>query len=691
MTPSELELKIKADVHDASVGLEILGKKLEVTRTAVTRMNTSFANSTKGINSASVALVNVGRVAQDLPFGFIGIANNLNPLFESFQRLRNETGSTSLALKALGSSLLGGGGLGLALSGITSALTLAQVGFSAWTRGFGGATEKLEEHARTVEVVKSEHEKFAESMNKVVENAAKESTEVSLIFSALVNSNISLSERATLIGKLNEISPPYLGSLDKEKASYEEIAKAIQVYNESQVNVIRIKALLPEAEKIFKKILDAQIELAKNKELQGSLFGLSEEDFNKEQRRLTDFIRGRTAELSNAKKYLTELAGGEDILGQILFGKTDTTEVKKTSDTIAKALDDLQKQIRVLDTFEINLNVDKGTDKLKAFEEALKQINGISDSVTNKLSAVQTVTAQIEFVEGNPAEKIKAIETAIQQLLNLKIDPQDTIIQKLFGDIDAINFDIVGKELQQKFGTIQDFKLPDIAAPVDIRLLPEIDVPKTLKDINKEISEAQKRIALGTSKTKLFTAQGIEATSVSFLNSEEVDENFKNLQDRIQKTAELASNILAPAFTAAFEAIANGQNVFESVGNSIRQLVVRLAAAAAEAAILSVILNVLLPGSTQVPGFGALFSQLAGLPKFADGGIVNSPIIGLIGERGREVVMPLNRLNEFINTDGGSMHLTGEFRLRGTDLLASVSRAQKHNLRTNGKHGLRSD
>src|SRR5687767_10016516 len=41
-----------------------------------------FKNIPKGANSAAFALQNVGRVAQDVPFGFIGIQNNLNPLLE---------------------------------------------------------------------------------------------------------------------------------------------------------------------------------------------------------------------------------------------------------------------------------------------------------------------------------------------------------------------------------------------------------------------------------------------------------------------------------------------------------------------------------------------------------------------------------------------------------------------------------
>lgn len=72
---------------------------------------------------ATQALVNLSRVAQDAPYGFIGIANNLNPLLESFQRLseRSKELKTSLGFE-LKNALVGPAGIGLALGVISSLL-----------------------------------------------------------------------------------------------------------------------------------------------------------------------------------------------------------------------------------------------------------------------------------------------------------------------------------------------------------------------------------------------------------------------------------------------------------------------------------------------------------------------------------------------------------------------------------------
>jgi len=78
----------------------------------INNISTAMGNTAKKSGDATQSLVNLSRVAQDAPYGFIGIANNINPLLESFQRLQKESGSTGNALKSLAGGLIGAGGLG---------------------------------------------------------------------------------------------------------------------------------------------------------------------------------------------------------------------------------------------------------------------------------------------------------------------------------------------------------------------------------------------------------------------------------------------------------------------------------------------------------------------------------------------------------------------------------------------------
>jgi hypothetical protein len=108
-------------------------------------------------------------------------------------------------------------------------------------------------------------------------------------------------------------------------------------------------------------------------------------------------------------------------------------------------------------------------------------------------------------------------------------------------------------------------------------------------------------------------------------------------------------------------------------------------AAIATAAILATLLAVITGGSI-VGAFAGGFSGSAtnsfgslltgGGIHLAEGGITNGPTRALIGEGGeREAVMPLSKLQSFVNT-GGSMndgHIVGV--LQGSDLVLQWHRA----------------
>ena len=114
MLQENLQINIGANTQDLQAGLN------QATG-AVNNFSNAVQKSSKPTADATQSLVNLSRIAQDAPYGFMGISNNLNPMLESFQRLQKEAGSSGEALKAMVSGLMGPAGLGLAL-GIVSSL-----------------------------------------------------------------------------------------------------------------------------------------------------------------------------------------------------------------------------------------------------------------------------------------------------------------------------------------------------------------------------------------------------------------------------------------------------------------------------------------------------------------------------------------------------------------------------------------
>lgn len=120
-------------------------------------------------NSATLALTNLGRVASDAPYGFIGIANNLNPLLEGFQRLKTEAKAAGVTLGGtLLNSLTGAGGIGLALSAVTAAVSFATVGFGAWTRGMGGSANAIDKNSIALAAFRKEIDDAKQSIDDMI-------------------------------------------------------------------------------------------------------------------------------------------------------------------------------------------------------------------------------------------------------------------------------------------------------------------------------------------------------------------------------------------------------------------------------------------------------------------------------------------------------------------------------------------
>jgi hypothetical protein len=115
----ESQLKKSTD----TVEITKLNAEIAKVNTTINNFSTAMQGASKPTGDATQSLVNLSRVAQDAPYGFMGIANNLNPLLESFQQLSKKSDGAGGALKAMVAGLTGPAGLGLAL-GVVSSLVV---------------------------------------------------------------------------------------------------------------------------------------------------------------------------------------------------------------------------------------------------------------------------------------------------------------------------------------------------------------------------------------------------------------------------------------------------------------------------------------------------------------------------------------------------------------------------------------
>ena len=118
-------------------------------------------------------------------------------------------------------------------------------------------------------------------------------------------------------------------------------------------------------------------------------------------------------------------------------------------------------------------------------------------------------------------------------------------------------------------------------------------------------------------------------------------------------------------------------------------MIIQFTAAAIAAFALAVAVRLAIGGVGGLGGIGDIFSTMQSvggfmpnIPMLAEGGVVTSPTLAMIGEGGQsEAVIPLDRLNEF---GGGSQRVEVVGRISGSDILLSNERASRNRTRQRG-------
>lgn len=83
---------------------------------------------------------------------------------------------------------------------------------------------------------------------------------------------------------------------------------------------------------------------------------------------------------------------------------------------------------------------------------------------------------------------------------------------------------------------------------------------------------------------------------------------------------------------------------------------------------------------------GGVLSAFAAIPKFANGGIVSGPTMGLMGEypgakSNPEVIAPLDKLQGMVGGNSQNVNVGGEFKINGQDLVVALQRADRNRSR----------
>ncbi|WP_152267021.1 hypothetical protein [Agriterribacter humi] len=242
---------VDVDTHAAEKAVDDLEKDIDKLGRKAPRSTgvggfDDFTQKIKGIkkptNDATRSLVDLSRIAQDAPFGFIGIANNINPALESFQRLKTESGSTGKALKSLVLGLAGPAGIGVAFSVISSALVVAVQKYGSVSNAIKALTGDLSAAQR---VLNDFNKAFATSGG----NALAEKSNLESLVSIARNAALSTEARKNAIEEINNKYPLYLKNLNLETLNTNETSIAIG----KQIKLLDLRAKQEAISTVLKK------------------------------------------------------------------------------------------------------------------------------------------------------------------------------------------------------------------------------------------------------------------------------------------------------------------------------------------------------------------------------------------------------------------------------------------------------
>jgi hypothetical protein len=223
----QAKLKTSTDVGE----INQLTAKIGTVNGAITQLNTRMGAVARPANDATQSLINFSRIAQDAPYGIIGIANNLNPMLESFQQLAKTEGGTKKALDAMLNGLSGPAGIGVALGLVSS---LAVVFQKQITQAFEGPAGKLKD-------LREELKKLNDEIYKMAGSAQASQTLGTQLVGRITNEKLDITQRENALRKFQE-----LYSQNKEIKDLE--IKDLKTFNAQYLQSLNNKAAVQQLE-----------------------------------------------------------------------------------------------------------------------------------------------------------------------------------------------------------------------------------------------------------------------------------------------------------------------------------------------------------------------------------------------------------------------------------------------------------
>lgn len=600
---------------------------------------------------ATQSLTDLSRIAQDAPYGFNAIANNLNPLAESFNRLKISTGSTGGALKALASGLVGPAGIGLAI-GVASSLL---VKFGDDLFGAGKAAKEANEGVKAL-----------------ASGVANDLVKVTSLVGLAGNLNASYENRKKALQALNEEYGKYLPGLEKEKITLDNLAASYDIITESLLRQAVVKGSQAEIEKLVaetaKKIINLRLQEKK-----------AVDDAAEAYKKQQNAAKPDESAQSKFDRYVKSKEGEAGVV------RDGTLALQQQKIAQTEAI----RSVNIYDVLVKKLTADL-KDQLKPLMSLTTEFNDLDTNIKNTSKDGDNLITKAKAL----AKELEKIGVIVPEFSETQTKAQQEQIAK----------DFIARFKAAKL----EFNVKPIIKADKIEMPPLTDgggMSEAEKQAERDGAILGQAFIDGRNKV-LTTGFILTPEALKLRNIEAAFEQNKKLGEKL---ASSFNEAFASAIRSGFESIGEGLgNILggQSFGKGILQVISGLLQALGEALIaygtvkkgLDAILGpsgIAIPGVAAI-GLGVLAIASAQLIKsFGGAREKGGPVSGnktyLVGERGPELfvpsvsgsIVPNNRLSSFGGRPAFATSGGGRTIVRGNDILLASARTQRSQNRVN--------
>jgi hypothetical protein len=587
-----------------------------------------------------IALNSLSLVAQDLPFGFIGIQNNLPGVISSFGELTREAGGLKGALKQIGTALVGPAGLFLAFSTATAAVTFAIQKYGSFGAAIDALFGKINPLAKVIKDASKSQEDFNEAykttgqiLASATGSVESQILKVQLLSDTVTNLSNSEELRKNALSQLQKIDKAYFSQITTGASDVSKLEEATRKYTDAllanaiakgfEEKVTQASINLEEQRNLLAEISKGYDDIAKKRQGKQKEFVLFtggkpiketvlevaklNETFNKQKLVVDEAVKS-VDKLKESFKNAT--LDGLAFVEPLEQGSIAVKDYKYQIDELIGALSFKTQIEDVKELADVILDVNK---KYTSRATALKELQQLGDGVFNGLT-----------LEKKGYDNLKdAIDTYILKLQTLDLEIKGRInagkLQEQ-ADKNRLNYLQEQLKLEQKISK-ETFAQADKQMNADSKAFTKISFDNIGKLLNPMLEE-MKNLAIG-------------AKNVAIL----MEETFFNPLNEMFTT-------LFTKFTFSIKSFTN------AILQSIAQIAAKLAT------------------TLVIQGLVSLFSA----PLALGGALSPDGALGFVGKALSG--LKLGKSADFSGVQGANMGMSGSVNLvlRGTDLVGAINR-----------------